>query len=438
MISRRIAVSLAALLLTTLALHAEDWPEWRGKGRRGVWTETGILEKFPADGLKVSWRAPIAAGYTGPAVADGRVYVTDFRATEGHQGIERALCLDEETGEVIWTREWEVDYRDLQYAYGPRATPTVDGDRVYVLGAMGMLHCLNAITGEVIWRKDYMADYGAQLPTWGFSGAPLVDGNRLICLVGGDNNAKVVAFDKMTGKEIWRALSSDSEPGYDPPFLLEAGGVRQLIIWHPVAVSSLNPQTGEVYWEHPFKIQHGLTVATPVLHGDRLLVSAFYNGSRMFRLDPNRPAAELIWKGNSDSEIETDGLHSLVSTPVIDGDTIYGICSYGQFRAIDAKTGKRLWETMDVVIENERWATGMIVKNGDRYFVNNDRGDLIIARFTREGYHEIDRTKFMEPTTPVNRRREFNAVNWSHPAFANRHMIARNDKEIIRYSMANE
>lgn len=434
-LARLFVIALLGAAGVTL-LPAADWPQWRGEGRRGVWAETGILEKFPADGLKLSWRMPVGAGYAGPAVANGRVFVTEFVSDQGRRGVERAVCLDEQTGKVLWKHEWPVDYAGLQYDVGPRATPTVDGDRVYVLGALGHLFCLKAETGEVVWKKDYRTDYNAALPTWGMVGAPLVDANQLICLVGGDPNAKVVSFDKMTGQELWRSLSSDVEPGYNPPVIVEAGGARQLIVWHPAALASLDPKTGKVYWDHPFKIGFGLTVATPVWDSSRLIVSAFYNGSRMLRLDSEKPAAELIWRGMSDSEIETDGLHSLVTTPVLDGDYIYGVGSYGQFRCLDARTGKRVWETMDVTLENARWASAQIVRHGDRYFINNDRGDLIIARLSPKGYEEIDRTKLIEPTSPTQRRRELNAVHWSHPAYANRHILTRNDKEIVRYSLA--
>ena len=123
----------------TSAAWAEDWPEWRGKERLGVWNETGIVEKFPADGLKVEWRTPIRGGYSGPSVAAGRVYVTDFLPKEKKSGTERALCLDEKSGKVLWAHEWEADYAGVSYEVGPRATPTVDGDRVFVLGARGIL-----------------------------------------------------------------------------------------------------------------------------------------------------------------------------------------------------------------------------------------------------------------------------------------------------------
>ncbi len=427
-----------ALPLLAVSLSAADWPQWRGEDRRGVWTESGILQKFPAEGLKVSWRRPIANGYAGPSVSNGRVFVTELVSKQGRKGVERALCLDEKTGERLWTREWPVNYAGLQYDLGPRATPTVDQDRVYILGAMGDLLCLRVDDGAVLWQTSYMRDHQAELPTWGFTSAPLVDGPRLIALVGGSPDAKIVAFDKLSGKVIWRALDADSEPGYAPPLIVEAGQTRQLIQWTPQALHSLNPETGKLHWSQPFALNAGLAVATPVVSKHGLLVSSFYNGSRMFRLDPEKPAAELIWKGDSDSEIQTDGLHALVTTPVVDGDYLYGIGSYGQLRCLDARTGERVWESLALVGENARWASGQIVRHADRYFINNDRGDLILAKLSPAGYQEIDRVTIMKPTNPSRRRRELGAVHWTHPAYANRHLIIRNDEEIVRYSLAAE
>lgn len=423
------------------SLHAEDWPEWRGKGRQGVWTETGILGRFPENGLDIKWRIPIRSGFAGPAVADGRVFVLDYQETPGTRvmdGTERLLCLEEETGQILWTHEWPTSYRMLMasYANGPRATPTVDGDRVYVVGATGTLFCLNAKSGKPIWKKAYVEDYGTSVPVWGITSAPFVDGDRLICIVGGQPDAKVMAFDKLTGEEIWRALSSDGEMGYAQPIIFEAGGVRQLIIWHPGALSSLDPEDGRVYWEQPFDVRSGMTVATPVKSGSYLLVSQFYGGSMMMGLDTKRPAARMIWKGKSNSELpdQTDGLHALITTPIIQGDYVYGVCSYGQLRCLKAESGERIWETLEMT-QSARWAAAFLVLNSNRYFVNNDQGDLIIVQFTPEGYLEIDRTSLIEPTTHISFRRTGRLVNWSHPAYANRHIFARNDKEILRASL---
>ncbi len=380
---------------------------------------------------------PVQRGYAGPAVAAGKVFVTEFEpGAKRNEGLERVRCLDESTGEELWRQQWPADYAGLQYDLGPRATPTVDGERLYVLGAMGDLLCLRVSDGSIVWRKQYQQDYAASLPTWGFVAAPLVDGDQLIALVGGAPDAKVVSFDKRTGEELWRSLSGETEPGYAPPLVVEAGGARQLIIWTPEAVHSLDPATGKLHWKQPFSLQAGLAVATPVLSKHGLLVSAFYNGSRLYRFNPDRPEVELVWKGNSDSEIETDGLHALVTTPVVDGDYVYGIGSYGHLRCLDAATGKRVWESLALTEENARWASGQIVRNGDRYFINTDRGDLVIAKLTPEGYEEVDRTHVLDPTNPSRRRRELGAVHWTHPAYANRHMIIRNDEEIVRYSLA--
>ncbi|MDE2757863.1 MAG: PQQ-like beta-propeller repeat protein, partial [Acidobacteriota bacterium] len=360
-------------------------------------------------------------------------------AETARQGTERVLALEENSGRQLWSRSWKADYTGLSgsYAIGPRATPTVDGSRVYVLGAKGALYCLRTDNGEILWQKDFVRDYGTEVPVWGMVGAPLVDGPRLIAVVGGQDGAKVVAFDKKNGREVWRALPSDSEPGYAPPIVISAGGRRQLIVWHPKAVSALDPATGKVLWQQPFHSDKGLSVATPVFSGSRLLVSAFVNGSMMLDLDRESPAARLLWRGKSDSEIDTDTLHSLISTPVIDGDTLYGVCSYGHLRGLSASTGKRLWETLAVTGEKARWATAFLVRHQDRYFISNDRGELIIARLSPSGYREIDRTHLIAPTSRRGiGRRQAGAVNWSHPAYANRHIFARNDREIIRASLA--
>jgi outer membrane protein assembly factor BamB len=432
---------IATAILCCTCASAEDWPEWRGKGRTGVWRDTGVLEAFPESGLKIKWRVPIHGGYAGPAVAGGRVFVTDFSpAAQANKGTERVLALDEKTGKVLWTRSWNVDYTGLMQtsAIGPRATPTVDGDRVYTLGSKGMLHCLDVRTGEVIWKKDYVREYDTQVPTWGMTGAPLVDGNLLIALVGGARAAKVVAFDKLTGKEVWRALDSDTEPGYGQPFLVEYGETRQIIIWHPFGVASLDPKSGSVNWNHPFREILGQTLATPVLSRSLLFISSFHNGSMMMELDKTKPASQVLWKASKEaSEVRTEALHSGLATPVVDGDYIYGICSFGELRCLRARTGERVWETPQVTGERGRWATAFIVRNGDRYFFNNDQGYLIIGRLSPQGYREISRTRLIEPTTNMGSRRG-PVVNWSHPAYANRHIFARNDREILCASLENE
>ena len=419
---------------------AEDWPEFRGAGRRGVWLESGIVETFPEEGLKVLWRTPVKRGYAGPAVADGRVFVTDYEPTDGMRGTERALALDEATGEVLWVQEWDADYAGIQWEIGPGATPTVDGDRVYVLGRDGVLSAFRTDTGEILWRKSYSEDYGVDRMRWGFdwgfASAPLVDDERLICFVGGPPDARVVALDKMTGEEIWRSLPAEADLGVAQPIIIEAGGARQLIVWDPEEVASLDPVTGEVYWRQPYVVGGAMTVAVPVQVGSQLFFSTFYDGPMMLTLNQDRPDATIAWKGSSNSEIRTEGLHAVLATPIIDGGYIYGICSYGQLRCLDARTGERIWESQEATVERRRWVSGFMVKNGNRIFMNNDRGELIIARLHPTGYEEVSRTALIAPTSPPGNRRELRNVSWVHPAYANRHIYMRNDEEIVAFSLA--
>jgi outer membrane protein assembly factor BamB len=440
------ACLLLLLVHSAPSVRADDWPQWLGPQRDAVWRESGLVEKFPAGGPPVRWRTPIGAGYTGPAVAEGRVFVMDRQLASGAStpgnafqrgqipGAERVLCLNEADGKILWQHAYECPY-SISYAAGPRATPLVSGGKVYTLGAEGNLFCLEAKSGAVLWARDFKKDFDARAPTWGFAGHPLLDGDKLICLVGGPGSV-AVAFDKNTGRELWRALSA-REPGYAPPTLITAGGTRQLILWHPESVNSLDPETGALLWSHPWAIRAGLSLATPRQSGDLLLLSSFYTSSHCFRLDAARPAAELLWEGKRNTEKNTDTLHSLMSTPFIEDGYIYGVCSYGQLRCLKLETGERLWETLAATTpdgKEMRWANAFLIKNGDRFFLANEKGDLIIARLTPAGYQELSRTHLLDPTNTDPHR----AVVWSHPAFANRCVYARNDREIVCASLASQ
>ena len=440
---------MGLVLATVLSApaRADDWPQWRGAERDGVWREEGVVEKLPTE-LSFRWRTPVGGGFAGPAVADGKVFVFDrlmpaeagepenrWDLTDPVNGDERILCLDAATGRVLWSRQYACRYR-ISYPTGPRAVPTVDGDRVYSVGAMGDLHCLRVADGSVVWRKSYVEDYGTKMNPWGMASAPLIDGELLIVLMGGADGACVVAFDKRSGKEIWRALDAD-DPGYSSPILIEYAGTRQLIVWNSLGVYGLDPQTGKVFWEQPFLTRMAHSVATPVFDATngRLFVTCFFDGPLMLRLESWQPGARMLWKGSSQSERpnRTDKLHGLMCTPILDGDYIYGVCSYGHLRCLEAATGKRLWATLQATGE-ARWSNAFLVRHRDRVFLFNEHGDLILAKLAPDGYRESGRVKLIEPTTRTGRR----MVVWSHPAFANRCVFARNDQEIVCASLAGE
>lgn len=443
---------LLALLFGSclMSARADEWPQWLGPQRDAVWRETGIVEKFSADGPTVRWRTKIGAGYAGPAVVGDRVFVTD-RVRNGDrdpdspfergaaQSSERILCLDEATGKIVWEHSYPCVYT-VSYPAGPRCTPTVADGQVFTLGAEGHLVALAAADGKVLWSRDLKQDYSIrQSPTWGFSSHPLVDGKKVITLVGGEGTA-VVAFDRDTGKEIWRSLSASGPhgPGYGPAQIIEEAGVRQLIVWLPTAVSSLDPETGKVLWSHSFAVKQGLTIPTPRRSGDLLFVTAFYDGSLMLKLNSDKPGATEVWRKSGQNERNTDALHSIMPTPFIENGHVYGVCSYGELRCLKADTGERVWQDLTATgadkLRNARWANAFLIKHEDRFFLANEGGDLIIARLTPKGYDEISRTKLLKPTNNAGGR----PVVWSHPAFAHRCVFARNDEEIVCVSLAKD
>lgn len=445
----RLFVLVPILLIALPSLvRADDWPQWLGPQRDAIWRETGILDKFPEGGPKVRWRTPISAGYSGPSVANDRVYVTDRILAEGVNkpknpfsqerlpGKERILCLNEKTGELLWKHEYDCTYQ-VAYSDGPRASPLIHNGRVYTLGAMGNLLCLDADKGKVIWSKDFVADCKAPVPRWGFAASPLLDGDKLICLVGGKERV-VVAFDLNTGVEKWHALSlekRDTQIGYCPPVIYTVGGKRQLIIWHSESVNGLDPDTGELYWSQPFFIQADLTAPMPRHAGDLLFLTSFYNGAMMLKFEGDKPS--VLWRSKVRSEApkRTDTLNSIIPTPFLRDGYIYGICSYGELRCLRAGDGKRMWMSLkatEVPDEKVRWANAFLIAQGDRFFLPNEKGDLLIARLTPKGFEVIDRAHILDPTDPSPGR----LVVWSHPAFANKSMYARNDKEIVCVSLA--
>ena len=445
---KRVSLNLLALTLTffSTSARADDWAQWMGADREGIWKETGLLEKFPDGGPKVLWRTPIHNGYSGPAVVGNRVFVMDRQLeTSAKQpdnpfkrgqipGNERVLCLDATSGKKIWEHSYDCDYT-VSYASGPRTTPTVDGDRVYTLGAEGNLLCLKAESGDVIWSHDFKKLLGLKTPTWGFTASPLVDGDLLICLAGGDGTT-AIAFDKLTGEQRWSELSS-KEPGYAPPKIVEHEGRRLLIIWHPESVNALDPQTGKVFWTVGWQLRSGLSVATPRLRGDHLFFSCFYNGSMMLKLSPDNTAPEIVWRTERASEnpARTTHLHGIMSTPVFTGEYLYGACSYGEFRCLEAASGERLWDTLKPIALDKptRWGNVFITENAGRYFLFTEKGDLVIAKLSPAGYEEIDRAHVIEPDGADMRQRK---IVWSHPAYARKCCFVRNDSDIICISLA--
>jgi outer membrane protein assembly factor BamB len=421
---------LIALAGGAVSAFADDWPQWRGPQRDGRWREDGIVEKFSAPRLEPKWRAEVGSGYSSPSVAEGRVFVTD-RMVEPKQ-TERVHCFDADTGKPLWMHEYDCPYVGVGYEAGPRAAVAVDSGRAYSLGTMGHLKCFDAATGGVHWERDLNADYQVRMPIWGISASPLVYKDLVIVQIGGADGACLVALDKHSGSERWKAL--DDQACYSAPIIIHQAGQPVLVVMTGENVVGLDPQTGEVHWKRPFPPKNMIIgVATPVIDGEQLFVTSFYEGSLMLTVSRDKIEAMEQWKRSGRDERNTDALHSIISTPVLRGGYVYGVDSYGELRCLDARTGERVWENLTAT-PKARWSTIHFVEHGDKDWLFNERGELIIGRLKPEGFEELSRTKIIDPTRGQLDQR--GGVCWAHPAFANRCVYVRNDKELVCVGLA--
>lgn len=415
---------------------ADEWRQWRGDRRDGVWRETGIIDQFDTESLSPLWRQPVSSGYCGPTVARGKVLVMD-RVVKPEQ-LERIHCFDAASGELLWSQSYQCEYANIGYTAGPRASVTIDGTQAFALGAMGHLSCLDADTGQPIWLANLDARYKIsetdRMPYWGIAASPLVYGQNVIVHIGGADGACIVALNRQTGEEAWRAL--DDRAQYSSPIMIQQGGKDVLLCWTGDSVAGLNPESGEVYWRYDFKPSRmPIGVATPIVQGNRVFLTSFYDGSLMLELSDEPMQAEKVWAARGRNERVTKAIHSIINTPVWIDDHIYGVDSYGEFRCIRAADGERVWSD-ESLVPKARWGTAHFVQHQDRVWIFTERGELVLAKFTPEKMEVFSRAKILEPTREQLRQR--GGVCWAHPAFANKCIFVRNDKEIICYSLAAE
>lgn len=403
----RLRILLGIVLLLeaphSAAQAAREWPQWRGVDRAGIWEGVKLPPRLDAGAIRVRWKEPIGPGYSGIAVALGKVYTLD----SPRKGRERVVCLDGAEGKTLWTHEHDVEYGDMDYATGPRSTPTVEAGRVFTIGAVGHIHCLEADTGKVVWSVDTVATHSAKLPQWGHAASPLVHGNLVLFQVGGRPGGTLMAFEKATGKESWRAL--EDRPSYSSPIVLSASGRVQVVFWTADSVTGLEPLTGEVLWRVPYKSTYDVAIASPVHADGIVLVSGYWEGANAFRLDGGA-APRTIWEGKS--------LSCLMSTPLYRGGHAYALDKDQGLQCIEWPTGKVLWKDGHRVTPKARNPQASMVWAGEKVVILNELGELILARLTPGGYEDLGRAPVIGKT-------------WAHPAFAGQDVYARSDSEIV-------
>ena len=421
---RTLPITVLAWLLLVLAALADDWPQWRGPNRDGTWNEPAVLETFPSAGLEIRWTAAVGPGLSSPIVAQGRVIVTDVQLTRPMTK-ERVQCFEAGSGKPLWSYAYDAEYPEEgpdQPVQGPISTPIVHDGKVYSIGKTELL-CLDARGGTLLWKKSLDQEYQAQ--AFLTYASPLIDGSLLIIYAGrfsGDATDCVIAIDKDSGTTAWRALTDYA--AMSSPIVVSAAGKRQVIVWSQQAVTSLDAAEGVVLWREATRPQNqSSAVSTPVAQGSLLLI-----GGLMMKLDSEIPSASVLWP---ESKSPTRRNLSNTSTPILQGGFVYCVRTSGQFVCLDAATGEERWQT-DKVTDLGSGASVHLTAHGESTFLYTDRGELILARLSGTGYEEISRAPLVEPTSPYGGKK----FAWAPPAYADRCVFARSDKELVCASLA--
>jgi outer membrane protein assembly factor BamB len=368
----RSILSLAALWLGAGVLCGADWPQFLGPNRDGISPEKGLLQSWPRSGPPVLWQKEVGEGYSGPVIAGGKLIL--FHRVGDNDIV---ACLDADTGKERWKFAYPTSYQDqLGKGDGPRATPVVAGNRVYTLGAQGRLHCLALDSGKKVWEHALLQEYKVPPSYFGVGTTPLVEGNLLLVNVGA-KKAGIVAFDKDTGKEVWRA--TDDGASYASPVAATLGGKRTAIFFTRQGVVLLDPQTGAVRYTKLWRARYNASVnaATPLVIGDLVFFSTCYEtGALLLKIGKDK--VDEVWSGDEE-------MSNHYTTCVHHKGVLYGFHGRQEpgaaLRCVELKTGKVRWT-------QPRYGCGSMVLADGQLIILTERGDLVLAEPTPESYRE--------------------------------------------------
>lgn len=402
-----------ALAIFSASALAADWPQWRGPLRTGhVPAGEPVPATLPAD-PKVIWQVPLGEGFASPVISGGRVFILDNQDAQ-----EVAHAFDAGTGRELWRAKIFSSHRD-GFGIGPRTTPLADGNRVFFQSAKGEFQCLDARDGKLIWRMNFVDDLGAiyigekgnaaGASRHGATGSPLIDGGNVIAQAGSANGASIVAFDKTTGKVVWK--SQNDQTSYSAPIVAEIAGVRQFIAFTIEGLIGLDPRDGRLLWRRPMTTRLGRHVTTPLVVGDVVVVASHQLGlvgTRIVREGAGF-AAQEAWL---DKDVQTN-----FSSPVAAGDFLYGLGSKKDVICVNAKTGAIAWQQADLISTSADKSEAAFLVMGSNIAMLTDGGQFVLFAADPKAFREIARTQVC-------------GTNWCNPAYAGGRLYVRDAREL--------
>lgn len=406
------SIRSTALLTLVFALPAvaADWPQWRGPDRSGH-ASTAAPASLPKE-LQPLWKVRAGGGHSSPIVAGSKVIYLDENGSR-----EIAHCLDLATGKELWQADYADRFED-EWGAGPRATPTIDGDRLYVQSCNGQFRCLSLADGKVLWGASFERDFGVKFlgnkanegtaTRRGNNGSGVIDGRRLVLPVGGRQGASLVCFDKFTGKVLWKA--GDDEAAYSSLMTGTLAGVPQVVAFTAEALLGAELATGKILWRVPLKTAAKRHAASPVLSGDQVMVNSHTFGLLSFKIvkDGARFSAVPAWE-NKDLKIN-------LATPVLVAGHLYGQGASRDYVCVEAATGVVKWKQAGFGLGKKDYAS--TIAAGGKLLVLTEDGQLLLLAANPEKYTELGRLQVCGNT-------------WSHPALAGEKLLVRDARELV-------
>jgi outer membrane protein assembly factor BamB len=405
--------TLIACLAATLAFAAPgDWPEFGGAKRDGVSSETGLLKDWPEGGPTLAWRTKgLGDGYSGVAVVGNTIYSAGDKEDGSY-----ALALNRENGAPVWsTKVGKSGAVGSPKFEGPRGTPTVEGDFVFVLAQWGELVCLEAGSGKEVWRKELVNDLGGTLPTWGYAESPLVDGDNVIITPGGEKGT-IAALNKKTGAIAWRSTDLTDSAHYSSLIAVNYGGVRQYVQLTPASVASVAAADGKLLWRAARKGQVAV-IPTPIFDNGLVFVTSSYGvGCNLFKVtaDGGKFTAEQVYA----NKVMANHHGGVIKV----GDYLYGYSEGKGWSCLDFKTGEAKWQ------DREKLGKGSLAYADGHFYLRQEGGPgtVVLIESSIEGFKEHGR--FQQPDRSGKN-------SWAHPVIAGGRLYLRDQDLLLCYEV---